>query len=318
MDPISLAIMAGTTVSSLLGGGAANQANKQNLQIAMLNYQEQVAARMRAEAEARRQRGEAQLGQTDAAGNRTYFVPGQGWVTELTDQQQAIQSGSEDEMLRQVTTEADRNEAVSDRSDTRRRREDVLATEGERDFRAERRPDEDALRQLLLARGAETRNASADRSGEMLARQNVRSGRGNAAELVAGARAASDATGAREAGIEAALMADSEADRRFDAGRGRGGQMYDFYRRMSTSGTAAPTPYSPQGPQRGSTGVADQAMLNITSRPEQRDYVDANYAKSDTISDISNMLGSFQQMRQNDALFNEMRNRYGASTGAVK
>jgi hypothetical protein len=238
-------------------------------------------------------------------------------VTDLTADQQSIQDASEEEMLRQLREEADRNETVSDRADTRRTREDVLATEGERAFRAERRPDEDALRQLLLARGAETRNASADRSGEMLARQNVRSGRGNAAELVQGARAASDATGARQAGIEAALMAEGEADRRFDAGRGRGGQMYDYYRRMSTSGTAAPTPYTPQGPQRGSTGVADQALLNATSRPEQRDYTNANYAASDTISDLTGMLGSWQQMRQNDALFNAMRDRYGKSTGSV-
>lgn len=318
MDPITLAIMGGTAISSIMGGSAANEANQQNAYIAMLNYQEQQAARMRAEAEARRQRGEAQLGQTDASGNRTYFVPGRGWVTDLTADQQAIQSASEEEMLRQLTTEADRNEVVSGRAATRRDREDVLATEGERDFRAQRRPDEDALRQLFLARGAEARNASADRAGELVARQNVRSGRGNAAELMLGARAASDATEARKAGIEAALMAEGEADRRFDAGRDRGGQMYDYYRRMSTSGTAAPTPYQPQGPQRGSTGVADQALLNATSRAAERDYTNANLALPDTISDITGMLGSWQQMRQNDALFNAIRDRYGSSTGAVK
>lgn len=137
MDPITLAMMGGTAISSILGGGAAADANAQNAYIGMLNYQEQIAARLRAEAEARRQRGEAHLGQTDASGNRTYFVPGQGWVTELTEDQQSIQDASEAEMLRQLTTEATRNEKVSDRADTRRDREDVLATEGERAFRAE-------------------------------------------------------------------------------------------------------------------------------------------------------------------------------------
>jgi hypothetical protein len=318
MDPITLAIMAGTGISSVLGGIGANNANKQNAQIAMLNYMEQVRARQRAEMEARRQQSEAKLGTTDASGNRTMFVPGRGWVTVLTDEQQAIQDESEAEMLRQLREEADRNETVSARAATRRDREDVLATEGERAFRAERRPDEDALRQLLLARGAETRNQSADRSGEIVARQNLRSGSRNAAELLQGARAASDATGARQAGIEAALMANDEADRRFDAGRSRGGQMYDYYRRMSTSGTAAPTPYQPQGPQTRGTGVADQGIINVMARPVERDYTNANLAVPDTISDITGMLGSWQQMRQNDALFNAIRDRYGSSTGAVK
>lgn len=317
MDPITLAIMAGTGISSVMGGMSANAANKQNAQIAMLNYYEQQQARMRAEVEARRQQGEAKLGTTDASGNRTYFVPGRGWVTDLTEDQQAIQEASEAEMLRQLQEEAGRNEKVSARSADRRDREDVLATEGERAFRAERRPDEDALRQLLLARGAEARNQSADRAGEVVARQNVRSGSRNAAELMQGARAASDATGARQAGIEAELMANDEADRRFDTGRNRGGQMYDYYRRMSTSGTAAPTPYQPQGPQARSSGAADQGLINIMGRPVERDYTNANFAMSDTISDLTGMLGSHQQMRQNDALFNAIRDRYGSSTGAV-
>lgn len=317
MDPITLAIMAGNGIASIMGGREANSINKQNAQIAMLNYQEQVRARMRAEAEARRQRADAQLGTTDASGNRTYFVPGVGWVTDLSADQQAIQEASEAEMLRQLRDEAGRNEVNSARAAGRRYDEDILATEADREFRAERRPDADALRQLFLARGAETRNASADRAGEAVARQNVRSGRSGAAEIMQGARAASDATSARQAGIDAMLMSGQEADRRYDANRGRAGQMYDYFRRMSTSGTAAPTPFMPQGPERSSTGVADQALLNVMSRPAQQDYQNANFAKSDTIADLSSMLGSWQQMRQNDALFSAIRDRYGKSTGGV-
>lgn len=317
MDPITLAIMGGTALSSVLGGFAANDANKQNAQIAMLNYMQQRQAQQRAEIEAQRQRSEQQLGTTDAAGNRTYFIPGVGWVTDLSADQEAIQQASEQEMLRQLREEAARNEETSARADTRRGREDVLATEGERELRAARRPDEDALRQLFLARGAELRNRSADRAGNAVATQNIRSGRRNAAELVQGARAASDATSAREAGVEAAILANQEADRRYDKTRERSGTMYDYFRRMSTSGTAAPQPFMPQGPQRSSTGVQDQALLNIMSRAPQRDYTNANTALPDTIADLSGMLGSYQQMRQNDALFNMIRDRYGKNVGAV-
>lgn len=317
MDPITAVLMGGTALSSVIGGIGANRANQQNAQIAMMNYYAQREAQRRAEAEAFRQRSEAQLGTTDAAGNRTHFVPGVGWVTDLDPEQQAIQQASEQEMLRQLQTEAARAGEVSDTAETRRGREDTLATEGEREFRQARRPDEEALRQLFLARGAATRNQSADRAGNAVARQNIRAGGRNAAQLVQGARASADAESARSAGVEATLLANQEADRRYDADRGRSGQMYDYFRRMSTSGAASPQPFMPQGPQRSSTGVQDQGLINLMARAPQQEYTNNNTAIPDTISDLTGMLGSYQQMRQNDALFNAIRDRFGKNTGAI-
>jgi hypothetical protein len=318
MDPISIAMLGGSVLSSVMGGRAANRTNKANQQIAMANLMEQRQARQGAEREARSQRRDQQLGSTDAAGNRTYFVPGQGWVTDLTQSQQTIQSASEAEQTRLLTTEAARNEQASARGNDRRNREDTFADETDRELRAARRPDEGQLRQLLLARGAETRNASADRAGENVARSAVRGGGTNNAQLLQGARAASDATSSRQAGIEAEMMARDMATREFAQDRDGATQMLDYFRKMSTGGTAAPRPVQPQGPAQMSTGVQDQGLLNLLSRtPPQQQFVQPNNAVAGTISDISSAFGAFNDRQRSDKMYDAVLSRMGSNTGAI-
>jgi len=306
MDPITLALMAG---GSIIGGINANNANKQNAQIAMMNYYQAQQDKADAQNEARQQRSQQQLGATDAAGNRTYFIPGRGWVTELTDTQQDIQSRSEAEQLRQLSQGA-RDERVQGRANDRRNREDVLATDREREMRAARREDEGSLRQLLLARGAEQRNRQADRAGDAAARQRVRAGGTNAAELVSSARASADADSARQAGIEAQIAARGMADQNFEAARNPA--MLDYFRKMSTSGTGNSNVFQPQGPQQQSTGVQDQALLNIMARggPEMP-YTQPNQAVSGTMSDLASAFGAYRDRKSADKYNQAMIDAWG-------
>lgn len=285
MDPISLALMAGSMGSSIFGGMAAADAQELNNQISLLNYYETQEANRRARNEAARQQREGRLGATDAAGNRTRFIPGVGWVTDLSNTQQQIQDASEQEQLRQLSQGA-RDERVQERSNARRNREDTAATEADREFRAERRPDEGALRQLYLARGAETRNRAADRAGNAVARAAVRGGGTNAASLVQGARAASDAEAARQAGVQAELLARTNADQEFESGRSNANSLYDYFRRMSTSGTGNAPVFQPMGPARTSTGVADQGAINAAGRAAQLDYQQPQDAMAHTLNNI--------------------------------
>lgn len=310
MDPISLALLGISGVSSIFGGIAANDAAELNNQINLLNYYEQQAANQRARQEARRQQSEGKLGQTDAAGNRTYFIPGVGWVTDLTETQGQIQAGSEQEMLRQIA-QGERDEVVQERAAGRRGREDTEATEAERVYRMARRPDEGALRQLFLARGAEERNRSADRAGNAVARQNIRAGGRNAAELVQGARAASDAEAARRAGVEAELMAEGEADRRYAADRDPAMALYDYFRKMSTSGTGPGGVFQPQGPQRTATGVADQGAINAAGRGAAMDYESPNFALASTLADLGAAGGGFYDRMQSQKYNQAMLDAFG-------
>lgn len=314
MDPITLAMLGTTGISSIMGGIEANRNAQTNADISLMNYYQQEAANQRGRQEAGRQQREAKLGTTDAAGNRTYFMPGVGWVTDLSDDQQAIQSASEDEQLRQLR-QGERDEVVQERAAGRRGREDISADEAERQYRQARRPDEGALRQLLLARGGEARNQSADRAGEMAARAATRRGGTNAAMLTQGARAASDATSARQAGIDAQLMAGQEADRQFAQDRDSANSLYDYFRKMSTSGTGSAPVFQPQGPQRTSTAMADQLAGNAAGRTAAMDYQSPNYATASTIGDISSAFQAARSSAQNNELLDMLRNRQGRNVG---
>lgn len=316
MSPLMLLMGLGSIAGTVAGASATSEANRDNRNIGLLNYYQNVDRDNRAQRETRTQRRDAQQGVTDAAGNRVRFVDGLGWVTELTPTQKDIQRGTEREQLRQVTTEADRNEKASARAAKRRGREDTLATEAERELRAVRRPDKGALRQLFLARGAEERNKSADRAGEAVARQSVRAGGTNNSQLLQGARAASDASSARQAGVDAELAARDTAAREFASERDAATKLYDYFRRASTAGTAAPQGYMPQGPQRPSTAMADQAMINILGRDgPQMPYVQPDLAWPGAISEISTNLGSMLQMSHNMKRDNALLEAFGRNLG---
>lgn len=306
-----------TAASTGLGAMQAFNANQTNRDISLLNYYEQQAARADARAEADRQRREAQLGQTDAYGNRTYFVPGRGWVTELSDQQQTLQDLTEREQQRQLTTEADRNARISDDAAKRRDREDVLASAAEDEYRRVERGSADDLRQLLIARGAETRNRAADRAGDAAARQSIRGGGTNVGAVVQGARAASDAASARQAGVDAALQARGMVEDEFDHDRDRATKLYDYFRRSSTTGATPVSGVQTTGPQKQSTAMSDQATLNILAGAPQLDYQSPDYSISDAIGGMGNALGSYYMDKQNKQMNDAIINRWGTNAGGA-
>lgn len=318
MDPITLAMMGGTALTSLFGASEASRTAQTNADISMLNYYEQKQAREDAARTARGMQADARLGTTDAAGNRTRFVPGLGWVTDLAQDQQQLQNLTEAEQLRQLSDNAARNANNDARSSMRRGREDQFATEADREMSAVRRPDEGALRELLISRAAEARNQSADRSGEMVARQSLRSGGQNAAELMQGARAASDADASRRSGIEATLAARDLSRQEFANERDASRSIMDYFRRMSTSGNAPVTGVTPTGPSTQSSGVADQGLLNIlASRPPTLDYQSPNTAATDTMQGLINMFGAYKGLQGTEKEANRARSNMGSWQGIV-
>lgn len=310
-------LMLGTSaLGTVMGAFEANSANRTNSDIALMNYYQQQQARQDAINESRKQQQEAKLGTTDAAGNRTYFVPGQGWVTELTDDQRALLEGTEAEQLRQLTQGGARAERMDARANVMRNDQGVMADAYMDELRGARRPDQEALRQLLLARGMESRNAAADAAGEAVARKGIRGGGGfNAAEVAQGARGASDASAMRQAGIDAQLQAMGESDRQYAQQRDQASSLYDYFSRGSTTGARAPQGYMPTGPSTRSSGSADQMILNSMRDAPNAEYMSPNNAWSDALVGLGDLAGSYNMMQSNTALNDAIRERYGRNTG---
>ena len=100
---IAAAIGGGSTLlSGLLGYSAQNKADEMNYNIALLNYYQRENERNQAMQEAARQERESKLGTTDAMGNRYYFVPGEGWRTELSPEQQTLRDAYQREEMQQL------------------------------------------------------------------------------------------------------------------------------------------------------------------------------------------------------------------------
>jgi hypothetical protein len=307
-------IMAGMAAASAISAAkTSSDTNKQNAQISAMNYAQQQQARSDAMREAQRQRKDAQLGTTDANGNRTYFVPGQGWVTELTNGQKVIQKASEAEQTRQLTEEASRNERNSKRGNERRNREDTFATEADRELRSVRKGDEAGLRDLLLARGSETRADAADAAGNAVSRQAVRGGGTNAAALMQGARAASDASSARQAGVDAQLQARQTIGREFNDDRASATGMLDYFRKMSTGGTAAPNLAGIRGPANNQGGIdqSNRGLLAVMNRAPQLDYQSANHAMTDGIAGVGSAIGGYNSARQGEKMQRVIMDSFG-------
>jgi hypothetical protein len=92
-------------VGSIVGASIAADAQKYtantNWSIALMNYYARERERFQAQIEASRIEAKQDLGQTDAKGNTTKFVPGVGWVQELAPAQKALQARQDSEQMAQ-------------------------------------------------------------------------------------------------------------------------------------------------------------------------------------------------------------------------
>lgn len=92
MDPLTLAFAGGSSLlSGLFGSSAASQtaaaneqANNTNFELTEQARNDKIAAAQQERQDRAKQLADQQLGTTDSEGNRTHFVAGQGWVTDLS------------------------------------------------------------------------------------------------------------------------------------------------------------------------------------------------------------------------------------------
>lgn len=85
MDPLSLSLLIGgglQGIGSIFGAFSENEASNNNMLIALMNKRARDREREEGIRYADEIRDEQKLGATNAAGDRTYFKPGVGWVTE--------------------------------------------------------------------------------------------------------------------------------------------------------------------------------------------------------------------------------------------
>lgn len=276
----------------LMGSSAEKKANQQNYELAMQNLGWDKEKFNKLLAEAQRQEAEGKLGQTDAQGNRVSFVPGKGWVTELSPQQkfmQALQNQEEEKQMAQdVPLKRERMFA------------NVAGQRGEGDYadallsqlKSERMdlPGAEVGRRNLAS--AEGINEGYDTALNTAMRNAQRTGNSNAglmAEQIAKGRGdalrsafMANETGAREA-----------SDARYGGKVANDVNLYNMFRTRASGGTGVEynprTISSPQGAVGGGQ-TANQNLLTAMGRPTpQLNYQHpAEMGMANTVSQLGN------------------------------
>lgn len=307
----ALAGAGGSIIGALLGADAQDSAMAWNYYINQQNLRAQKQQQQRAFDYADKIRAEQHLGATDAHGNRTRFIEGQGWVTELSDEQQQLY----DYFFKQELPE---RRAQFQRQVESSKEHDNVASALLNEFkRVERGTPMEAAAKLYLAstRGAGDANRELT---ETAMRQAARTGNSNIASIMGElGRASMDSRA--NARLNAEIQAEDYINQKFMSERGGLADLYSMFRGLANN---------PLMPSYDPTGITQSAnsLMNVFSNQAQQgnsmgfnsrmqpapqqDYIQPNNAWANAASSIGGALaglgqrvsGMQQQNQMNDLL----------------
>lgn len=316
-----------TALGGIFGMRGADQAAEEASRVAEIN--ERIARRNLEFQKVAREEGmevalqlleEGRLGQTDAQGNRVYFDPERGWVTELSPMQQQISDRLQDEQLRRATDSTARAASAEERMSRIGRTSEDMFSEAVQGIRGASPDDGGELARLLRRRAMGANNEVADAAQSSVMRRLTSTGSlspGRLRSVMAG-RAAGDAKNAATAALEAEINAKEYNDAKFNQDINRNAALA---RQFGNSAVAAPNTNpnltNVSGPQgaRGSDTVFGQQLISAARMAPQQDYISPNYGPSNATMDVGNMLqsgvGTLAGWFNNQNTMNQIRDIFG-------
>lgn len=294
MDPITLAALGSTALSSIFGGISENNASNINWAINEANRRDQNKWRQQGMDYAEKVSGEQKLGSTNAAGDRTYFKPGVGWVTELGSRNRALLSQF-------YGKELPERQSQFARGATRSRAEDDLANQLLKQFQGVRKGNTRDVENMLFEASTRGINENTNAAMESAMRSGLRGGSSNLGKI-AGKINAAGAAQRSNAGRDARLNAMDYVDQKYNQERGAASQLYNLF--ASRAGQDLGASYDPTGAESG----ANSQMGQNAQLAAQGNSIGANA--------IGRNGGLFQPYEANNALANALGG-IGASLGGA-
>ena len=274
---------------NLVGAGESRNANLMNYYINLMNYNQREAERWQTISEARRKDDEAKLGSTDAQGNRTHFVPGVGWVVDLSDEQKTLRELYNREEMQQLNNDLPKKRQILNDNVSRQGRESTVAQQLLDAFQRVRRVNPVDLENQL--NNASTRGITQgfDSALADAMQASVRTGASNSGKVAA------EIAKARGKALEDAFMSNkinskTQSRSQYDAERSNAANLYNMF--ASRASAMPDVAYNPrniegvtdaaQGRAMGIGSGAGSALINAfakqggTLQPVQADYGLAN------------------------------------------
>lgn len=305
---------AGGIGSSILGGEAASDAANTNFAINMYNQQQEERARQDSKRFAEERIADQKLGSTDAFGNSTKFVEGQGWISQLSPQQQQLYNYF-------LSQELPERQAQFQRAAELSRGDADMAQFIMDQLQRVQRPDDNALAAQIYAQSARGIGEGAQDVAEAASRQGLRSGNANLGDILAklGGKTMQQRSDARE---DAFLKAKDYGDNKYDQERSKLAQLYGAF--AGRADNPLGVSYDPsnisngnsqlgmmlqQAAQGNAQGFNANAMTGGTF-----DYVTPDNGMANAIGGVGSSLegmftgldGSRQRQQQRDDLINYM------------
>lgn len=284
-------------IGGLMGSSAEKQAAQMNYNIALMNYYAQQEQFRQATAEAQKQAAESKLGSTDAQGNRTYFKPGVGWVTDLSPQQKQLQDMYNAEETTQIAHDIPIKRRMMMENVGRQQQEggfaDALMAAMQR-LRPQDPQEIIGQRNLLSAEGI---NEGTRPAIETATRNALRMGNTSGAADIASRIGVGQGEALRKAFMENEIGARDQSNANFGTAQANLANMYNTF---ATRASALPdAPYSPRNIQgdpnaQRSGSASSGALLNALGRaaPELNYQQPALMGMANTIQNLgSDILG---------------------------
>jgi len=310
-------------VGAGLGASAASKADDTNWDINLLNYYQRERERNDAIQQGRHQEHDTKLGATDAAGNRTYFKPGVGWVTDLAPQQKTLQDAYQREEEQQLLNDLPKKRGVLNANVKRQRGEDVDASALRDAFGRLHRTDPAQTEALMNAASVRGINEGYDTTLADAMRSSIRTGASNSGK-VAAAIGEQKSKALVDAFLNNKINAQGQASQEYDAARSNLANLYNmFASRASAMPDVAYNPRNIEGlaaQQLGQTkGSADQAagaLLNAFAKQGGTMMpVEPNYGPANAFITGGNALAQAFDSSNADAQRRAAFENYGKYTG---
>lgn len=317
----ALAGAGGGIASAILGAEAADNAAAWNYYINERNLRAQQKQQQRAIDYANEIRGEQKLGGRDALGNRTYFDEDEGWITQLSPQQQALYdyffSQELPELRSQFSRAAEHSRANSDQAN-------ALLNQFQR---VQRKSPLEAESQLYLAATRGAGDAARDVS-EAALRQATRTGNSNIAQIIGELGKASMDQRAN-ARLNAQLQAQDYVNDQYNSERSGLASLYQMFLSAANAGLTPsydPTGIAPnadklmgmfsnaaaQGNSMGFNAAMQPAPLMRNIEPNNA-YANMAGAIGSSLSGLGTRLGGMQQQNE----MNDLMRAYITSGGQL-
>lgn len=304
MDPLSaiggIAGGAFSIMGAQEGAKASAAAHRANLIINMMNFQLRERERRDRIKQAEENRSDTHLGARDADGNRTHFVEGVGWVTELSPEMERMRGLQQREQTNVLGQDLPARRQQMFANIDRQRTENYMAQGLLNQFKNIQQEDPSAMKNRLY--GAATRgvNEAFSEQGDQAMRKAIRTGASNTGDIIA-SLAAAQGEMLQKAAQDAELRAPEMAEQQFNQRRSNAAQLYNMF--AERAGRMPEVSYQPINPTGQTNNILSQFAQEsgvsgrdlaaaFGARGGVMDYVQPEYGSANALASTGQAVGA--------------------------